>query len=100
MSLAPSKHVFFIMFYSIHIEIVIEITWHSFSVLFICTILGANKIFNCEHKEAYWKLGESYPLILFLQIISYDKILKYCCPDFIKNNNSHSNKTTFKCNSY
>lgn len=47
MSLAPSKHVFFIIFYSIHIEIVIKITQGSFSILFIWTIPVANKVFYC-----------------------------------------------------
>ena len=44
LSLAPSKHVFFIILYSIHIEIVIKITRHSFPIsLFTCTVLIANK---------------------------------------------------------
>lgn len=56
MSLASSKHVFFIMLYSLHIEIVIKITCHITPVsAFTCTILVANKVL-----EKHWKFGWSY----------------------------------------
>lgn len=67
MSLASSKHMFFIMLYSLHIEIVIKITWHITPVsVFTCTILVASKVL-----EKHWKFGWSY-FVLFLQKICYD----------------------------
>lgn len=45
MSLASSQHVFFIMLYSLHIEIVIKITCRIPPVsVFTCTVLVANKV--------------------------------------------------------
>lgn len=64
-SLAPSKHVFLIMFYSIHIEIIIKMTSVSLFSLFTCTILVANKVFYVRLKSHIENLGNFILLSCF-----------------------------------